>query len=183
MATRGKGAKIKGNSFERKIAKLLSMWYFGVTDRLKRTPMSGGFSSSFSGDIFEDTEVNLPQKSDSHKKYFPFNIECKKQEVTLDLASLFSEKSSFWKFWRQAQSEKNKLQYSLLIFAKNHSEILVAFKVSLLNRILEANKINYILYSYITSTNGIDEVAIVKLKDFVHVPKEVFYQEGGVVYE
>jgi hypothetical protein len=58
MASRGKGAKNKGSSFERKIAKEFGIKLFNNPEALKRTPLSGG--GVWKGDIQLSPEVDLP---------------------------------------------------------------------------------------------------------------------------
>lgn len=55
---RGMG-RSKGNSHERETARILSKWIFGKSNpkHLKRTPLSGGWSSSKMGDVCIDPEV------------------------------------------------------------------------------------------------------------------------------
>ena len=61
--------KQKGNSFERKVAKDLSIWIFGDKDVLKRHPTSGFDKSIYSGDIIPLKQI--------HWDKFPFYIETK----------------------------------------------------------------------------------------------------------
>lgn len=58
-----------GNTFEKKIARDLSMWMFDDINVLKREPTSGALKTVYCGDIF-------PMKQISWKQ-FPFLIECK----------------------------------------------------------------------------------------------------------
>ena len=65
-------AKSKGNGFERKIAKELSIWMFNDENVLKRTPSSGADKCILCGDI-----MPMKQMDTSWHQTFPFLIECK----------------------------------------------------------------------------------------------------------
>lgn len=111
MASRGKGAKNKGSSYERKIAKLLSNWFYGDDDSLVRAPRSGG--GSWKGDI-----VKNPEKENI---LFNFCIECKNEEGW-KLEQLFNqdcEKSMIMKFWYQTIKQCPEDKIPLLIFTRN----------------------------------------------------------------
>lgn len=169
MATRGRGSKSKGSNFERQIAKTLSRYFFGVDDRLKRTPLSGGFSKSYKGDIFEDLSVKISDDPViSNTPQWPFSVECKKQEVPLDIPSLLSDNSVFWKFWDQCSSqikgtpEAGKIP--MLIFSKNNIKPMVCLPAEILMSISLVPK------NFIETKN----VVIFKLEDFLKIPPEQF---------
>jgi hypothetical protein len=61
--------KAKGNAYERKVAKELSLWIFDDEHMLKREPSSGAQKHSFTGDIF-------PYKQIPWKRW-PIHIETK----------------------------------------------------------------------------------------------------------
>lgn len=71
MSAPGKG-KSKGNSFERKVAKELSLWMFNDKDVLRRHPDSGASKQCWTGDV-----IPLKQLPEIWKGKFPFHIECK----------------------------------------------------------------------------------------------------------
>jgi len=169
VASRGRGAKVKGSNFERKIAKLLSNWYFGIPDRLKRTPLSGGFSKNYKGDLFEDVSVKIsddPVKNST--RHFPFNVECKHQEVPLDIPALLSDKSVFWQFWNQTTTEfantPDSGKIPLLVFTKNNVRPMVALPAILL-------KAGPLVPQKFIEIKG---VAILFLEDFLQLPKTQF---------
>lgn len=62
-------SKSLGNSFERKIAKELSIWMFNDQHVLKREPTSGATKNVYCGDIFPMKQINW--------EVWPFHIECK----------------------------------------------------------------------------------------------------------
>lgn len=109
----GKLAKSKGNSYERKIAKLFSEWW-GEVKSFRRTPMSGGWSKSrATGDIICPSE-------------FPFDIECKHHKDWELIQLLKSpEKCKLMKFWKQAVDECRPNKKPMLIFTKNNQPDLV----------------------------------------------------------
>ena len=58
-----------GNTFERKIAKELSIWIFNDPHVLKKEPTSGAVKTVYWGDIFPMKQIEWD--------HFPFLIECK----------------------------------------------------------------------------------------------------------
>jgi hypothetical protein len=111
MAKQGKGARNKGSSFENKVAKLFSKW---TGFRIKRTPMSGGFSKegSYAGDL----NCVLPEES----SIFPFIVECKNQECW-SFDNILVAKNKIFNFWDQAADEGEKAgKIPLLIVTKNY---------------------------------------------------------------
>lgn len=169
MASRGRGSKTKGHSFERKVAKLLSSWYFGVSDRLKRTPLSGGLSLSLKGDLFEDLSVKISDDPVINaKKLFPFNVECKCSEVPLDMSALFHPKSVFWAWWKQTITEFDKTpdrgKIPLLVFSRNNIKPMVCMPSEALKNC------NLIPKTFI-EINGL---SILPLDSFLSIPRDQF---------
>lgn len=72
MASRGSGARVKGASYERKIAKILED-RTGV--KLERTPLSGGFAKSSSSTALKGDINSIDPTIDLH-----LHIECKNQK-------------------------------------------------------------------------------------------------------
>lgn len=108
----------KGKSYERKIAKALSIW---CGFELIRTPMSGGWQGT-SGDI----------KPKDATKLFPFVLECKKQEQW-NMEQILSNEGSFFAWIKQAEAEIIKDRQNgidcvayMLIFSRNHKPDYVA---------------------------------------------------------
>ncbi|MFI3211566.1 MAG: hypothetical protein R3Y64_11035 [Peptostreptococcaceae bacterium] len=80
---RGKGAKLKGASYERTVAKIFKK-YLGID--LARTPQSGGFAKkSEKAEEFRGDIVNL-----DNTKEFKLHIECKNQK-TLKIKDWFKQ--------------------------------------------------------------------------------------------
>ena len=69
---RGGFSKIKGGTYERKVAKQLSVWMFDDPNILKRHPTSGADKCIWSGDV-----VPLAQLPKEWNGHFNFFIECK----------------------------------------------------------------------------------------------------------
>src|SRR6188768_1810468 len=110
-------SRTKGNTFERKIAKMLNEHY--KTEEFMRTPGSGAFATTHKlpkhlqvqGDLI--TPLN-----------YPYLIECKKGYKFL-IADLFDENSEFREIWKKVskQAEENNKQ-PLLIFQQDRKHIL-----------------------------------------------------------
>jgi len=118
MASRGKGSKTKGSSFERKIAKLFGKKLFNNQDALKRTPLSGG--GAWKGDIQLNPESDIPPKE------FIYCIECKNNEQW-NLYSLFqpNQKPIVFSWWAQTIKACPVGKIPLLVMSKNFYPIFV----------------------------------------------------------
>lgn len=109
-------SKKKGDSFERKTAKLLGDWW-GY--KFSRTPLSGGASwladNNAVGDIVTPPEAN-----------FPLVIECKHREGwTLDNVLLNNREPHTW--WHQVINDSDKVgKVPCLIFTRNRANIYIA---------------------------------------------------------
>src|SRR6266478_5714289 len=88
---RGMG-RSKGNSHERETARILSRWIFGKENpkHLKRTPLSGGWSSSKMGDVCIDPEIARQH----NLKDPPMYVECRNYKDVLQYNVLS------WTVWR-----------------------------------------------------------------------------------
>jgi hypothetical protein len=124
-----KGAsKSKGNFHERKIAKMLSNWYYGEPNALIRTPSSGAVATFRldkempCGDIMQVKYYEIP---------FPFSVESKHYK-TADLIELLNgNKSSILiKSWKQAKNECGENKKPLLVFTANYKPTLVFVPVN-----------------------------------------------------
>lgn len=126
------GGRNKGNGFEREIAAMLVETFssFGVKKKhCYRTPGSGGHRQARNtdpGDLVIHSKL---------RKLFPYCVECKSyKDINLfDLYTPFKKhkKSSKFKQWlKQAcTAAKRTHQLPLLVFKKNRSEILCAYRV------------------------------------------------------
>jgi SPX domain protein involved in polyphosphate accumulation len=111
-------SRAKGNSFERKVAKILNERF--NTKDFSRTPGSGAFATTHTlpkhlkiyGDLI------TPEK-------FRFVIECKKGYNKENLSSLFSKKSEFWKFIKQAEKDsENSGKPFMILLQQDRKEIM-----------------------------------------------------------
>ena len=116
MASRGKGSRGKGYSFERRIAKDLTKW---VGCLFSRCPMSGGWNKS--GDI-------TPKDPEQMTKW-KFSLECKNQEC-FSVSSLFKIRSEkdmpkvIKKWWKQCTDDAKKHDHiPILVMTKNHEDV------------------------------------------------------------
>jgi hypothetical protein len=121
MASKGKGARNKGSTFERKIAKSLSEWTGFV---ITRTPMSGGFYKS--GD--------LTPKEPEEQIRWPFSVELKNTEAW-NIKQLFQIKSEedmpkcFAKWWAQCTDDASQHDKKpALIFTQNFKPEFIMFR-------------------------------------------------------
>jgi hypothetical protein len=123
MASRGKGAKNKGSSFERKIAKEFGIKLFNNPEALKRTPLSGG--GVWKGDIQLSPEVDLPPSA------FPYCIECKNEE-NWTLETLFREvsKSVVFSWWQQVIKSCPASKIPIVVMTRNFYPVFVMYKES-----------------------------------------------------
>lgn len=112
MASQGRGARNKGQGYERTIAKKLSPWWGGT---FNRTPGSGslhwGSDNRVAGDIVAPPEVD-----------FPFVTECKKHEGwTIDHVLLDIGDPSKW--WGQVVTDARRVKkVPMLIFSRNRAK-------------------------------------------------------------
>ena len=151
----GRGARSKGQSFERKMAKILSPW---SSMTLKRTPRSGAFSRT--GDI--------TPKSPEEQVKFVLNVECKcNEQLSLPGIHTLDEKNVVWKWWRQADEESKESQREpILIFTKSRAPIFVMMHEVLFNNVGGEFRID----RYMVNGN----FRIMVLEDFLKIPYSAF---------
>lgn len=108
----GRKSKTKGSTYERTIAKHLTVWW-GAT--FSRVPASGGLHWHSSMNAFGD--IIAPPEAG-----FPFVIECKKREEwTLDNLFLNNKEIKLW--WEQVVHDADESQrVPMLIFSRNRAE-------------------------------------------------------------
>ena len=114
-------SKQKGNSFERKIAKELSIWMFNNKDILKRHPTSGFDKCIWTGDV-----VPLAQLPDEWNSKWPIHIECK--------SGYKDDTPDFWNYkkiinWFNKAREESKINNQNIIYLicqfKHRSALLI----------------------------------------------------------
>jgi hypothetical protein len=122
--------KVKGDNFERKVAKEFQSWY---GKEVKRAPLSG--MNVFKYDVISDER-------------FPFLIQCKKQEAWRVESLLDSGRGLFASYITEVDEMKNYLLYDprkvrILVIARNRSAIYVVIED------VELDKIeNYVEFRY-----------------------------------
>lgn len=111
-------SRTKGNTFERKICKLLNEKFY--TEEFQRSPGSGAFGTTHTlpehlqiyGDLI------TPQK-------FKFIIECKKGYNKIFLGDVLSEKCEVYEFFQQAITAANKAKRQpILIIQQDRKDVL-----------------------------------------------------------
>lgn len=138
-------SKNKGNTMERKVAKMLSEW---SGYQFNRTPASGGLhwkdDNSVTGDIVPPPELQ-----------FPLSIEVKKQEVPWDFDFILTGTSSLWEFYKQSARDAHRTtdngQYKqpIVVFSKNRRGTYVMMPVEVFYKLpqLEGERHLVIRYS------------------------------------
>jgi hypothetical protein len=115
----GGGAK-KGGSYERKLARSLSAWWYGDPGYLWRRPGSGhrvNMPHRHTGDIVPMSDLPAPDR-------WPFHVEAKcyaKKRLKLDMA-LWPKRNPIGRIWRKAVAEKRKGLVPLLILKANNTD-------------------------------------------------------------
>lgn len=105
----------KGQTAERKLAKLFSEWW---GSDFARTPLSGGFATAkFREDWNACGDLVTPDKT------FPFCVESKKVEGWTLEQMLTSDKTLMHKWWEQCVGETPEGKIPLLVFTKNHAPL------------------------------------------------------------
>jgi len=92
MSKVGRKSKRKGSSFERKMAKIISLWY---GEEVIRTPASGGMRSI--------TRSDLTARNPDH---FPFIIECKHRE-DINFESIIKSPKAIIDYWIESKEKAN----------------------------------------------------------------------------
>jgi len=115
----GKGKRNKGNSFERRVSKMIVAAFkeLGITaEDCYRTPLSGGHRYSKKedpGDLVISPKL---------QKLFPFTVECK-NDRRANISHFFNLKSTTpeVRWWKQAcQQNKSEATSPLLVFKAHH---------------------------------------------------------------
>lgn len=139
----GKAARRKGSSFERKIAKELTIWWNGDKHNyeFKRTPMSGGSVLKEGFDMAGDICTNAPD--------FKWHLELKNAPSSFTgLHNFFSEKAKLWAWLNQAENECPDHRESMLIFNRFDIPTFCAAPFTATNDII--NRIERAMIPYFT---------------------------------
>lgn len=163
LVKKSKGKRInsknKGNTFQRKIAKMLNE-KFGTTD-FAPTPGSGAFA----------TTHNLPKHLQIYGDLitplkFKYVIECKKGYNKENLGSFFDPKSELQSFWKQCCRDADKAgKAPLVIFQQDRKNILVMVRSAIGARPL-------------VQIYGDFACDITTLEEFLNLPREFLFEKG-----
>lgn len=140
-------SKEKGNRFERYIAKLLSKELFGSDNLLFwRSASSGALGAVSHVDKLYGDIVSIDARG--NKLTDKCVIELKSYK-SLDLLTLFSSSSIFWKWWKQVlkEAEESK-RIPVLIFKLNYRGIYFVFSYSDVKRFLNDFKFFRVICDY-----------------------------------
>lgn len=129
----GKKSKVKGSTYELKIAKLLTSWWGAGT--FNRAPASGalhwGRDQRVAGDIVAPPEAD-----------FPFVIECKKREEwTMEHILLDIGQPKEW--WAQVVTDARRVEkVPILIFSRNRAKdfIMVPYDSEMYDKLNKEDK-------------------------------------------
>lgn len=110
MASRGKGAREKGASYERKVAKILEE-RTGI--KLERTPLSGGFAKSNTSSALKGDINTIDPTVDLH-----LHIECKNQK-----------KWALRSWYKQAESDCPKDKKPIVVFHEDRGKDFVMIEL------------------------------------------------------
>lgn len=112
--------RAKGNSLERETAKILSRWIYKTPDILKRTPLSGGWSSEKMGDVIAD-----PEKERLGYKNVPVYVECRSYKDILQhdvLTWAHCGKPATFTKWIKEVEKKCQGRLPMLVMKGNHTK-------------------------------------------------------------
>lgn len=156
------GRRLKGNAYERRIAKIIVVAFapFGITRKdCYRTPSSGGHrfaKKEDPGDLVMSPALRL---------LFNYSVECKHYR-SLDWVKLFSDssKKGHWSaWWAQANEATNNQSKPALVFSANRGAPSIMVRVS---DILAFTALKHMRPSLRTTVNG-DSVTVVALSKFL----------------
>lgn len=118
-------SRTKGNTFERKVCKLLNAKF--NTEEFQRSPGSGAFGTTHTLPAYLQIHGDIITPSN-----FLWTIECKKGYNKISLGDLFSKDCEIYKFYQQAERACSKsLKEPLLIIQQDRKDVLCVFKSSL----------------------------------------------------
>ena len=162
---RAGGGRIKGHSYENKIAKILSEW---SKVQWKRVPMSGGWGSKdiASGDIFCTLEFDKKVPIIT-----PISIECKATE-SWELVHFFkdTDSSPIGSWWQQSSDDaKKSKKIPIVIFSKNYFPNFIMLPSNILPKLTKLLK-KKTLFDSCPQINCIvnkDDITVLLLSDFL----------------
>jgi hypothetical protein len=169
----GVNGRQKGQTAERKLAKVFATWW---GSEFARTPLSGGFATpKFRDDWDAAGDLVTPDKT------FPFCVESKKVEGWILDQLLTSDKTKMNSWWHQTRSETAAGKVPMLVFTKNRAPTFVMMRQQDVELSLTKNFRNYFTrcFEYVISCPDIDNdrVVIFTLDDLVRTEKEKWIRE------
>jgi len=157
--------RTKGNKFENDTAKEITKWT-GV--EFKRTPMSGGWAKT--GDI--------TPKNPKEMTKFPFNIECKNQEIfsTKFLVECASEgvlpKATIEKWWKQCTDDaKKSKKIPILVMTKAREPVYVMTTQTIFQKLKLMKNTTFVI--------RFDGLRVTLWKDFLSIPYKTIVERLG----
>lgn len=172
----GKASKTKGNSYELKIAKMLTDWWGG--GNFSRVPASGGLhwadDQRVAGDIIP------PPKAD-----FPFVIECKKREEwTIEHILLDIGQPREW--WNQVVTDARRVKLvPLLMFSRNRAKnfIMIPYTIEMYEELSSKGKdtmITTVTFPNIRKEPQVFEVIVTTYETFTQLSPDTYkmYAKG-----
>lgn len=160
----GVNGRKKGQTAERKLAKLFAEWW---GSDFARTPLSGGFATAkFREDWNACGDLVTPDKT------FPFCVESKKVEGWTLEQMLTSDKTLMHKWWEQCVGETPEGKIPLLVFTKNHAPLYAMMRTGDIPGHLYSSARMFGL-AFETYMNGV-HVVIFSLADLLKSPKDTW---------
>lgn len=150
----------KGNSYELKVAKLLSSWWGA---EFHRTPGSGSWSSTHNTDM-QGGDIITPVTAN-----FPFVVECKNQEQWTGDDIIFN-RGKYPKFWEQVVNDAKRVnKIPMLIAHRNRSKnyVTVPHSNALMSNLMAKGL--PVIMSYISYTNPLTD----KLEEYTVLTTEL----------
>lgn len=138
-----KNSKVKGNSFERKVCKILNEHF--QTQEFCRSPGSGAFANTH----------KLPEQFKIYgdlltPKNFKYSIEIKKGYSDISVSDIFDKKSKLWMFVRQSKSDANSGKRKwMVIWQQDRKKILCICDREDFPNVNEKDRLNFSDFSII----------------------------------
>ena len=166
----GKSQRVKGSSYELKIAKTLTKWANDPTISFSRTPNSGAWASTHHNNDVVAADIVAPSTAD-----FPFSIELKHHE-TVGLETAFFSNKEMPQFWEQCIGDALRANLiPMLIMHRNRSAdwVVVPHSEEFLKPFKKAHK-NWLSTEIVINNKVLDDtfyfdVDIIDLKELQEV--------------
>jgi len=158
-------SRTKGNTFERKIAKILNERF--DTKDFCRTPGSGAFATTHTLPTYLQIHGDLITPIN-----FKYTIECKKGYNKEGLCELFNSKSKLISMIAQARRDSMKVSQSFLLILSQDRKDPLVITDECLERFIEMEQIN--------ASFSWGKVSIVTLNDFLSLTDSHFFNEKSL---